>query len=70
MAVQIGEINDLLKGQQRFYVNAEDSFQFDDEPEFQSGGLSSRLGNEDRRMYGDIFADVPAWKSQDVAVGQ
>lgn len=70
---QVAEINELLKTQQHLYVNSgEDEDESESEPEFHSGAASgsNRPNGEDRRMYGDIFPDAPAWNGQSMTVGQ
>ncbi|KAK5167509.1 uncharacterized protein LTR77_007208 [Saxophila tyrrhenica] len=67
---EINDINELLRNQQRFFVNnADDESESESEQHTHPGGLAVRLRG-DRRTYGDIFPDVPAFRPQDVAVGQ
>jgi hypothetical protein len=68
---QVSEINELLRGQQRYSLNYTDEDETsDDEQEPPSPVEQLRGDFDDMRLYGDLFPHVPAYSSRDLLVGQ
>ena len=68
--MQVSEINELLRNQQRYTLNQDEDYNSEENTELPDPTAQIRSDLEDMRLYGDIFPHVPAWSSREVHVGQ